>query len=92
MDVNPGLLPFEINLLELVQKITNGSQVNIGKTGTKVIFKPGIIDCNNGVPIEHACHLDRSVAYYLEVICVLAMFGKTQLGALLTGNTDDSVD
>jgi RNA 3'-terminal phosphate cyclase-like protein len=78
-DINPGLLPSEINLLELIQKVTNGSNVNINKTGTKLIFKPGIIDCNEGMPIEHDCNLERNITYYLEVVCILAIFGKSQL-------------
>jgi len=66
--------------------------VNISKTGTKLIFRPGIIDCNEGLLIEHQCHLARNISYYLEVICMLAVFGKTELNLLLTGNTDDLLD
>jgi RNA 3'-terminal phosphate cyclase-like protein len=50
---DPGLRPFEVNLLKLLEKCTNGSNVNINKTGTRLIFRPGIIDANEGMPIEH---------------------------------------
>jgi RNA 3'-terminal phosphate cyclase-like protein len=46
---NPGLLPYEVNLLQLIEKVTNGCQISISKTGTRVVFKPGIIDANEGV-------------------------------------------
>ena len=34
----------------------------------------------------------RSCTYYLEVVSVLAIFGKSQLNLKLYGNTDDSID
>ena len=91
-EINPGLTDYEVNLLQLIEKVTNGCQVNISKTGTKLIFKPGIIDCNESLIIEHDCHLHRNISYYLEVVCILAVFGKTELNLSLTGNTDDLLD
>lgn len=72
--------------------MTNGCQISISKTGTKVIFKPGIIDANDGVEVVHECDLDRNITYYLEVICMLGIFGKTELAVTLQGNTDDQKD
>jgi len=89
---NPGLSDYEMNLLKLLEKVTNGSVVNINKTGTRLIFRPGMIDCNDGMPIEHDCHLARNITYYLEVVVPLALFGKTVLNLSLTGNTDDNID
>jgi RNA 3'-terminal phosphate cyclase-like protein len=89
---NPGLRDFEMSLLKLVEKVTNGSIVNINKTGTRLIFRPGMIDCNEGLPIDHECHLDRNIAYYLEVVVPIAVFGKTVLNMSLKGNTDDNID
>ena len=91
-DVSPGLRDYEVDLLKLVQKMSNGTDININKSGTKVIFKPGIIDCGEGLPIEHKCNLERSITYYLECVVVLGIFGKTMLNLTLHGNTDDSVD
>ena len=90
--INPGLTDYEVNLLQLIEKVTNGCQVNISKTSIKLIFKPGIIDCNEGLLIEHSCNLGRNISYYLEVICILAVFGKTELNLHLEGNTDDLLD
>jgi len=91
-DENPGLSDYEMSLLKLLEKVTNGSVVNINKTGTRVIFRPGMIDCNEGLPIEHECHLARNLTYYLEVVVPLAVFGKTILNLTLKGNTDDNLD
>jgi RNA 3'-terminal phosphate cyclase-like protein len=51
-----------------------------------------MIDCNEGLPIEHECHLARNITYYLEVIVPVAAFGKTILSMTLKGNTDDNID
>ena len=91
-DENPGLSDYEMSLLKLLEKVTNGSVVNINKTGTRLIFRPGMIDCNEGLPIEHECHLARNLTYYLEVVVPLAVFGKTILNLTLKGNTDDNLD
>ena len=91
-ETNPGLRPFEMSLLKLLEKVTNGTQVVINKTGTKLTFRPGIIDCNEGLQVQHECDLERSMTYYLEVVCVLTIFGKTDLWLELTGNTDDHID
>ena len=91
-DENPGLRPHELSLLRLVEKLTNGSIVNINKTGTRVIFRPGIIDCNDGMLIHHECDLARSITYYLEFVVPLAIFGKTILSLQLEGVTDSCLD
>ncbi len=72
--------------------MSNGTDININKAGTRVIFKPGIIDSGEALLIEHECNLGRSITYYLECIVVLGIFGKTMLNLTLTGNTDDRVD
>ena len=51
-----------------------------------------MIDCNEGLPIEHDCDLERSITYYLECILPLGVFGKTFTNLTLTGNTDDNLD
>jgi RNA 3'-terminal phosphate cyclase-like protein len=79
-------------LLKLIKKLTNGTEVNINKTGTRLILKPGIIDSGEGAPIEHKCDLKRSITYYLECIVFLGVFGKQAMNLTLHGNTDDSID
>ena len=86
------MLPYEVDLLKLIEKVTNGCQMSISKTGTRLVFRPGIIDANDSVEVRHDCDLARSITYYLEVVCLLAIFGKTELSLVLTGNTDDLKD
>jgi len=85
-------MPYEMNFLQLLEKVTNGSTSVINKTGTKITFKPGIIDCADGLLVEHSCSLERSITYWAEPVCILAMFGKADLWVDLTGNTDDEID
>lgn len=89
---NPGLIPCEVNLLQLLEKVTNGGHFNINKTGTRLIYKPGMIDSNQGLLVEHDCHLSRNISYFLEVVCPIAVFGKSEMNLILTGNTDDFID
>ena len=41
--LEPGLLPYEISFLRLLDRITNGSRIEINATGTQVRFVPGIL-------------------------------------------------
>lgn len=66
--------------------------MSISKTGTRLIFHPGILDSNEGLLVEHDCDLTRNISYYLEVVCPLAVFGKSEMNLLLSGNTDDLTD
>ncbi|KAJ1960282.1 hypothetical protein GGI12_003886 [Dipsacomyces acuminosporus] len=92
-DENPGLRDFEVSLLRLLEKVTNGSRIVISHTGTSVLFRPGLI---TGGKVDMDCPVTRAVGYYLEALVALAPFGKEQLIATLRGvtmnNTDLSVD
>jgi RNA 3'-terminal phosphate cyclase len=85
----PGLQDFEANYLRLIEKITNGSKIEINETGTSLLFVPGFI-C--GGKIEHTCAPSRSVGWYLEGILGLAPFGKSPLTIILKGVTNDDLD
>lgn len=39
----PGLRPYEVSFLRLLDRITNGSRIEINATGTQVRFVPGIL-------------------------------------------------
>ncbi|CAF1606822.1 unnamed protein product, partial [Didymodactylos carnosus] len=45
----PGLRDFEISLLRLLEKLTNGSVVDINATGTSLYYAPGAL---NGGQVE----------------------------------------
>ncbi|RWS24250.1 RNA 3'-terminal phosphate cyclase-like protein [Leptotrombidium deliense] len=84
-----GLNDYEINLLSLLEKITNGSTFEIDETGTRVECNPGMLI---GGSVEHDCSLKRSISYYLEVLFCFAPFCKEPLNVTLTGVTNDQID
>jgi RNA 3'-terminal phosphate cyclase-like protein len=83
------MIDYEINLLKLVDAITNGTHTDINETGTSLYFSPGILA---GGKIFHDCKGQRSIAYYLQVLICLAPFMKEPLEATLTGITNDAFD
>ncbi|KAG6814502.1 hypothetical protein H0H92_000027 [Tricholoma furcatifolium] len=88
-DKNPGLRDFEVSLLRLLEKVTNGTVIEISVTGTAILLKPGVI---SGGALTHDCPLSRSIGYYLEPIIMLAPFCKTPLQLTLRGITTDEND
>jgi RNA 3'-terminal phosphate cyclase-like protein len=40
---SPGLRPYEVSFLRLLDSITNGSKLEINATGTQLRFVPGIL-------------------------------------------------
>lgn len=84
-----GLNDHELNLLELIKKITSGTNLNINRTKTKLDFKPGSII---GGEFTHDCDVSRSISYYLEVVLSIAPFCKKTIKLSLTGVTDDQLD
>lgn len=57
-DDKPGLRGYEVSLIRLFDKISNGSEIDINKSGTTILFKPGIL---NGGVIHHDCNLERGI-------------------------------
>ncbi|KAF8077852.1 RNA 3'-terminal phosphate cyclase domain-containing protein [Lyophyllum atratum] len=88
-DKNPGLRDFEISLLRLLEKATNGTIIEISVTGTAILLKPGVI---SGGVVTHDCPLSRSIGYYLEPLVMLAPFSKTPFQLTLRGITTDEND
>ncbi|KAJ3857044.1 RNA 3'-terminal phosphate cyclase/enolpyruvate transferase [Lentinula lateritia] len=88
-DKNPGLRDFEVSLLRLLEKVTNGTVIEISTTGTAILLKPGIIA---GGSLVHDCSLSRSVGYFLEPIIMLAPFAKRPVQLTLRGITTDDND
>ncbi|KAH9981047.1 RNA 3'-terminal phosphate cyclase/enolpyruvate transferase [Lactifluus volemus] len=68
-DKDPGLRDYEVSLLRLIEKVTNGTIIEISLTGTAILVKPGII---SGGQVFHECPLSRSIGYFLESIIMLA--------------------
>ncbi|XP_034047774.1 RNA 3'-terminal phosphate cyclase-like protein [Thalassophryne amazonica] len=88
-DDEPGLREFEASFVRLLDKVTNGSRIEINQTGTMLFYQPGLL---YGGAVEHDCNPQRSIGYYLEALLMLAPFMKTPLKATLRGVTNDPTD
>ncbi|XP_051134833.1 probable RNA 3'-terminal phosphate cyclase-like protein [Andrographis paniculata] len=86
----PGLRPYEVSLLRLLERVSDDCVVEINETGTKLKYKPGIV--MGGRHIVHDCGTSRSIGYFMEPLAVLALFGKKPLTIRLKGITNDSKD
>jgi len=95
---------YEVSLLRLIEKVTNGTVIEISLTGvfyillfgvdltrlgTAILVKPGII---SGGSVTHECPTSRSIGYFLEPIILLAPFSKNLLALTLRGITTDDKD
>ncbi|XP_054287364.1 probable RNA 3'-terminal phosphate cyclase-like protein [Macrosteles quadrilineatus] len=85
----PGLQEYEVNLLRLLDKLTNGTTLEINETGTEFDFMPGALI---GGTLEHECCKQRGIGYYLEVVLSLAPFCKKALSITLRGVTNNEMD
>lgn len=88
-DQDPGLQEAEGGFIRLLDKLTNGSKIEVNETGTQVTYKPGVL---LGGRIEHPCSLQRGIGYWLEPILALAPFCKEPLNLTLTGVTNNQLD
>ncbi|XP_030640845.1 RNA 3'-terminal phosphate cyclase-like protein [Chanos chanos] len=88
-DDNPGLRDFEASFIRLLDKVTNGTRIEINQTGTVLFYQPGLL---YGGTVEHDCNTQRAVGYYLEALIMLAPFMKSPLKAVLKGVTNDQTD
>ncbi|PSR94113.1 hypothetical protein PHLCEN_2v4541 [Hermanssonia centrifuga] len=88
-DKNPGLRDYEVSLLRLIERVTNGTVIEISVTGTAILLKPGIIA---GGSVTHECPLSRSIGYFLEPVVMLAPFAKKPMQLILRGITSDDRD
>ncbi|OLL21934.1 putative RNA 3'-terminal phosphate cyclase-like protein [Neolecta irregularis DAH-3] len=88
-DLEPGLKDFEVSFLRLLEKLTNGSVIEISYTGTTVLYRPGILV---GGKFSHECCLSRALGYFLEPLIFIAPLCKSPVGITLTGITSNDLD
>ncbi|XP_036140529.1 RNA 3'-terminal phosphate cyclase-like protein isoform X2 [Monomorium pharaonis] len=86
---DPGLKEYEINFIRLLDKITNGTKIELNETGTSIYYNPGLL---NGGELEHDCSLQRGIGYYLEAVMILAPFCKNCIDLKLKGVTNNTID
>ncbi|KAH8240399.1 hypothetical protein KR038_001409 [Drosophila bunnanda] len=81
----PGLREYEISLIRLLDKITNGTKIELNPAGTSVMFSPGLL---HGGSITHECCVQRGIGYYLDALIALGPFCKNPLQCNLRGVTN----
>ncbi|KAJ1207070.1 hypothetical protein NDU88_002462 [Pleurodeles waltl] len=86
---SPGIRDFEASFIRLIDKITNGSKIEINETGTTLYYQPGLLF---GGSVDHDCNPHRGIGYYLESLICLAPFMKSPLKIVLRGVTNDQID
>ncbi|KAG5678848.1 hypothetical protein PVAND_008481 [Polypedilum vanderplanki] len=82
---NGGVQEYEINLIRLIDKLTNGTKIKLHPSGTEIDFIPGIL---HGGSIEHQCCVEKSIGYYLDVLIAFGPFCKFPIDAKLKGVTN----
>ncbi|XP_016949165.1 probable RNA 3'-terminal phosphate cyclase-like protein [Drosophila biarmipes] len=84
-EMAPGLREYEISLIRLLDKITNGTKIELNPAGTSVMFSPGLL---LGGQIHHDCCVQRGIGYYLDALIALGPFCKNALSCSLRGVTN----
>ncbi|XP_055376043.1 probable RNA 3'-terminal phosphate cyclase-like protein [Condylostylus longicornis] len=85
--IDPGLKEYEISLIRMIDKITNGTKIELDSTGTSLYFSPGLL---HGGLLTHDCCVERNIGYYLEALIALGPFCKEPINAKLRGVTNSS--
>lgn len=85
--LSPGLTPSEISFIRLLDKLTNGSSIEINETGTTLRFRPGVLSGHTTPRAQHECHPSRALSYYIEPLLMLAPFCARALDITLRGPT-----
>ncbi|XP_024878230.1 probable RNA 3'-terminal phosphate cyclase-like protein [Temnothorax curvispinosus] len=86
---DPGLKEYEISFIHLLDKMTNGTKIELNETGTSIYYNPGLL---SGGELEHDCSLQRGIGYYLEAVMILAPFCKNSIDLKLRGVTNNTID
>ncbi|CCH41916.1 putative RNA 3'-terminal phosphate cyclase [Wickerhamomyces ciferrii] len=90
-DQHVGIRDEEASFLRLLSRVTNGAHIQVGQTGTSVIYYPGIITGGERI---HPCATTSSkpVGYYLEPLLYIAPFSKEKFSIKLQGITASKED
>lgn len=88
-DDEPGLREYEVNLIRLLDKITNGTKIEVNETGTTLYYQPGLLQ---GGRLDHECCKLRGIGYYLELLIAVGPFCKKPIHATLRGVTNNTGD
>ncbi|OAF66165.1 putative RNA 3'-terminal phosphate cyclase-like protein [Intoshia linei] len=77
-----GIQLYEVCLIRLVDKLTNGSEFIISPDGTKLTYKPGLLI---GGKFDFKCNKEKSISYYLELVMLLSPFCRDEVQIKFNG-------
>ena len=60
-DENRGLKEYEVNLIRLFDKITNGTRIELSDGGTHLFYQPGVLHGGN---FQHDCCLEKGIGKF----------------------------
>ncbi len=89
-DDSPGLHDFEANFLRLIDRLTDGTHIEINESGTTMRLRPGV-----GIgakKVQHDCGKTKSIGWFIEGIIPLVIFSKENVNIEFTGITNDPYD
>jgi RNA 3'-terminal phosphate cyclase-like protein len=84
---SPGIRQFEVNLLRLMDKLTNGTKIELNDDGTSLLYVPGLLE---GGSIQHDTCPEKGIGYYLDILVSLGPFCKNALDVKLKGVTNSA--
>jgi len=80
---------FELNLLSLLDNLTENSVIEINEFGNIIIIDPGLLKCGY---YSHICNEEKSINYYLEFICYILPLFDSYLELNFIGSLNSSTD
>mgnify|MGYP005986102039 CR=1 FL=1 len=82
----PGIKEFEVSLIRLFDKITNGSVIELNETGTSLYFQPGLL---HGGTFSHECSTQRGVGKNPQHHLIMLFFYNYKFCRVLSGSPSD---
>ncbi len=72
----PGLRDYEASLIRLLDKITNGTKIEITESGTTLYYRPGLLD---GGSVQHNCNVERGIGKFCNFAHSMTTHDKYKL-------------
>lgn len=69
-DAEPGLRQYEVSLIRLLDKLTNGTKIEINESGTSIYYRPGLLD---GGAIQHNCNVERGIGMLINWLVTMKL-------------------
>ncbi|KAI3378362.1 hypothetical protein SNEBB_004613 [Seison nebaliae] len=86
-----GLKNYEMKLLVIIDELSNGSQIEVNKSGTRIVYFPGSL-CGGNIEVDLR-DSERSVGYFIEFLFPLCVFSSSSVKCnFINCVTHDNID